>query len=363
MAYALQRYYDPQRRAVICVHTDDWYNTKPHNDYWEKSRGEYNGYLTAMLYEALVWMEKLERLVYEDAKKAADYRRVAEEIRVQFNKPLDEGGFWSPESKTYFTGTRNLDIRYLPVQGSALKSGLVPRERAKALVASVEKDHAVFNLGFHVMNVRHMNDLTRPASQSNDCTMSMLGENGGWYGAPDADFYAGLPVYGDRGRLLWYINGMAEKFDITGFVGATTYMRDGVTPADYGWNSCMPDMAQPVWGLFTYGYGFQPDIGPAGDCAVSPSGDERHHRKIPLVPGRYRGAVSYPVRLYSYGFGAPAASGHPLPQPDARKDLCGADGRGTAGKDGGCRRECGCADGPSSGNLHAVRSGRGDPPG
>ncbi len=261
MAYALQRYYDPQRRAVICVHTDDWYNTKPHNDYWEKSRGEYNGYLTAMLYEALVWMEKLERLVYEDAKKAADYRRVAEEIRVQFNKPLDEGGFWSPESKTYFTGTRNLDIRYLPVQGSALKSGLVPRERAKALVASVEKDHAVFNLGFHVMNVRHMNDLTRPASQSNDCTMSMLGENGGWYGAPDADFYAGLPVYGDRGRLLWYINGMAEKFDITGFVGATTYMRDGVTPADYGWNSCMPDMAQPVWGLFTYGYGFQPDIG------------------------------------------------------------------------------------------------------
>jgi len=54
---------------------------------------------------------------------------------------------------------------------------------------------------------------------------------------------------------------MAEKFDITGFVGATTYMRDGVTPADYGWNSCMPDMAQPVWGLFTYGYGFQPDIG------------------------------------------------------------------------------------------------------
>lgn len=99
MAYALQRYYDPQRRAVICVHTDDWYNTKPHNDYWEKSRGEYNGYLTAMLYEALVWMEKLERLVYEDAKKAADYRRVAEEIRVQFNKPLDEGGFWSPNRK------------------------------------------------------------------------------------------------------------------------------------------------------------------------------------------------------------------------------------------------------------------------
>lgn len=87
---------------MICVHTDDWYNTKPHNDYWEKSRGEYNGYLTAMLYEALVWMEKLERLVYEDAKKAADYRRVAEEIRVQFNKPLDEGGFWSPESENLF---------------------------------------------------------------------------------------------------------------------------------------------------------------------------------------------------------------------------------------------------------------------
>ena len=98
------------------------------------------------------------------------------------------------------------------------------------------------------MNVRHMNDLPgRPRSPTTaPCRCS--GENGGWYGAPDADFYAGLPVYGDRGRLLWYINGMAEKFDITGFVGATTYMRDGVTPADYGWNSCMPDMAQPVGG-------------------------------------------------------------------------------------------------------------------
>ena len=118
---------------MICVHTDDWYNTSRTTITGEKSRGEYNGYLTAMLYEALVW-KKLSAW-YEDAKKAADYRQVAEEIRVQFNKPLDEGGFWSPESKTYFTGTRNLDIRYLPVQGSALKSGLVPRERAKALVA------------------------------------------------------------------------------------------------------------------------------------------------------------------------------------------------------------------------------------
>lgn len=60
--------------------------------------------------------------------------------------------------------------------------------------------------------------------------------------------------------IPYYINESMKKFEQTGFTGATTYKRDGVSPADDGWWECMPNMALPIWGLYTYGYGFQSSV-------------------------------------------------------------------------------------------------------
>ena len=225
------------------------------NDYWEKSRGEYNGYTTGMYYEALTELAQAERYVFKDEGKAAEYEELAAKILAGFN-----ANFWSEQSDSYLYGTANEDVRYLPVQSTALKNGMVLKDRVTLLVQSIERENAVFNLPFHVMNVRNLLDITSSAPQSPDPYLSMLGENGGWYGAPDGEFYSALPQYGDRTLIPRYINQFAKRFEETGFINASTYMRDGVTPASYDWHSCMPTLVHPIWGLYTYGYGFQPEI-------------------------------------------------------------------------------------------------------
>lgn len=139
-----------------------------------------------------------------------------------------------------------------------MKTDLVPKERMKLIVNQIEKEHAVFNLPFHVMNIRDILNASVAASQELDFGTGMMGMNGGWYGAPDGDYYSGIPVYGDRTLIPRYINGFTTVFNKTGFIGASTYLRDGTTPADYGWMDCMPTFANVIWGLYTYGYGFQP---------------------------------------------------------------------------------------------------------
>jgi hypothetical protein len=225
------------------------------NDYWEHTAGMYNGYTSAMYYETLVKFSTLLEALYGNqyADLVNHYLNLAEKIKEDFNRLM-----WSDNTNTFLYGSDNLDILYLPVQGAAIRGGIVDKDRIKLMVESVERYTAVFDLPFHVMNVLDILNENRPADQSDDYNKSMLGMNGGWYGAPDGDFYSGFPIYGDRSLIPRYINRFTELFEKTGFVGATAYKRDGVTPADYGWYDSMPTLVHPIWGLYTYGYGFQP---------------------------------------------------------------------------------------------------------
>lgn len=245
-----KRYMNGDLYLCRLLNTTDKFNM---NDYWEHTQGEYNGYTSAMYYHALQYMAEIEQNVYKNLEKSADYAALAEKIKKDFNEKM-----WSEATQTFLYGDGNLDVMYLPVQGAALKTDLVTKIRAQQIVQAVERATAVFDLPFHVMNVLDLQFKNEPASQSYDHTLSMLGMNGGWYGAPDGDFYAGFPAYGDRTLIPKYLNGFTDVFSKHGFVGATCFMRDGVTPADYGWYDSMPTLAYPIWGLYTYGYGFQP---------------------------------------------------------------------------------------------------------
>ena len=237
------------------------YLYESHNDYWEKSVGTYNALLTVEYYEALVKLAALEKEVYKDADQAAVYLARAEKIKETFNKDKDQGGCFVPEMNAFYYGSANYNVSYLPVQATAIRTGIVSEERAEQLTRQIERIQSNFNMGFHVMNVRDLTDDTKPASQGSAMpTEMMVGENGGWYGAPDAEWYSAFVHIGDRGMIPYYINESMKKFEQTGFTGATTYKRDGVSPADDGWWECMPNMALPIWGLYTYGYGFQSSV-------------------------------------------------------------------------------------------------------
>lgn len=254
LEYTYNRYFDKEANVIKNLHSwdfNDKYNI-PQNDYWEHSGGKYNGYTTAMYYDAICKLAVVEEIL-GNQEKVDEYNELANKVKKGFNKI-----FWSEDTNTFLYGTGNYDICYLPVQGASMKSNLVTPERKKLIVRSIEKEHAAFNLPFHVMNIRDILNPNQAATQELDFGSGMMGMNGGWYGAPDGDFYSGFPTYGDRTLIPRYINGFTEMFSKTGFIGASVYLRDGVTPADYGWMDCMPTFVNIVWGLYTYGYGFQP---------------------------------------------------------------------------------------------------------
>jgi len=261
LAYERSFYLDESVYLLKNVHPYNPALRETHNDYWEKSVGKYNGYTTVMYYDALMSWAAVERIAFNDHAKASEYEQLALRVKEALNRSFDEGGMWSEDIGAIMYGSDNLELAYLPPNGAALRSGLLSAERARKLVDRIERDNANFNLGFHVMNVRDLRDESVPAPQDDNHVNTMLGENGGWYGAPDADFYAGFPVYGDREKIPYYINRFTHYFNQTGFVNGTTWKRDGVTPQDYGWHQSMPDQVLPVWALYTYAYGFQPEAG------------------------------------------------------------------------------------------------------
>lgn len=225
------------------------------NDYWEHNAGEFNGYTTPIYYQALCRFAEVEREIYGENAKAEAYEALAARIRKDYNERM-----WSEETGSFLYGDGSHDIVHLPTQAAVLSSGIADGDRNKRLIAAVERATAVYDLSYHVMNLVDLKTGDKPADQSNDPALSMAGMNGGWYGAPDGEFYAAFPLYGDRTLIPRYVNGLAEQFSLTGFVNATCYKRDGVSPGDYGWWDMMPTMAYPIWGLYRYGYGFRPSL-------------------------------------------------------------------------------------------------------
>lgn len=249
LAYQYETYLDPSKYVCTNMERSGTKAEPSYSDYWEHTRGGYNGYTTVLYYDALRAMADMERLVYGDSTKADRYDQLAGKIRKGFNEV-----FWDEEHQTFLYFTGSVNTTYLPVLSALLKTDIVPKEKAAAAFLEYERQCAVFDLKFHPMNVYDLYSWNKPCTYAH----SNLGMDGGWYGCSDGDYYAGFPIYGDRTLLERYINHFTELFEITGFSGYQAYQRDGVTPAQNYDTSSFPTHAAPVWGLYTYGYGFQP---------------------------------------------------------------------------------------------------------
>ncbi|MDR1093826.1 MAG: hypothetical protein LBL66_06725, partial [Clostridiales bacterium] len=152
LQYMFETYFDDEAKLATNVYKanpsdnpDKAYLTESHNDYWEKSVGEYNAYLTAHYYEALVSLAQLERYVYGDTVKADGYETLAAEIKTAFNKDKADGGCWVPGMQAYYYGTDNFDFAYLPVQAVAMRTGLADGARAVTLANKIEREQGSYN--------------------------------------------------------------------------------------------------------------------------------------------------------------------------------------------------------------------------
>ncbi len=112
-----------------------------------------NAFVNAQMYEALnLWAEC--EIVLGDKEKANYYSSVAERLKDAFNKPVEEGGFWSEEKKQYIywrdkDGSLHGDNLVTPVNFAAIAFGICDNpQRMKAVLDQIEEKNTAENL-FH----------------------------------------------------------------------------------------------------------------------------------------------------------------------------------------------------------------------
>ena len=103
-----------------------------------------NAFVNAQMYEALNLWANCEA-VLGDRQKADYYASVASKMKSSFNKPVSEGGFWSPEKKQYVywrdkDGSVHGDNGVTPVNFAVIAFGLCDdRERIGIILDEIEK--------------------------------------------------------------------------------------------------------------------------------------------------------------------------------------------------------------------------------
>jgi len=112
-----------------------------------------NAFVNAQMYEALNLWAGCER-VLGDTEKADYYSQVAARLKESFNKPVEEGGFWSEEKKQYIywrdkDGSLHGDNLVTPVNFAAIAFGICDNpQRVKAVLDQIEDKASAENL-FH----------------------------------------------------------------------------------------------------------------------------------------------------------------------------------------------------------------------
>ncbi len=112
-----------------------------------------NAFVNAQMYEALNLWADCER-VLGDMGKADYYRKVADQLKENFNKPIEEGGFWSPEKKQYVywrdkDGSVHGDNLVTPVNFAVIAFNLCDdKNRIAQILDQIERRTVAENL-FH----------------------------------------------------------------------------------------------------------------------------------------------------------------------------------------------------------------------
>lgn len=112
-----------------------------------------NSFVNAQMYEALNLWANCEK-VMGDSQKAAYYSGLALKLKTAFNKPVEEGGFWSSSKKQYVywrdkDGSVHGDNLVTPVNFAAIAFGICDdKERISEVLDQIEKRTAAEHL-FH----------------------------------------------------------------------------------------------------------------------------------------------------------------------------------------------------------------------
>ncbi|MCP9610704.1 hypothetical protein [Coprobacter tertius] len=112
-----------------------------------------NAFVNAQMYEALKLWADCESIL-GDQQKSAYYKSVAKRLKSAFNKPVDQGGFWSPDKNQYVywrdkDGSIHGDNLVTPVNFAAIAFGICDnQDRISRILDQIESRTSEENL-FH----------------------------------------------------------------------------------------------------------------------------------------------------------------------------------------------------------------------
>lgn len=112
-----------------------------------------NAFVNAQLYDALIKWSACEAILGDDAA-SLKYKTIAARLKETFNKPVNEGGFWSAEKKQFVywrdkDGSVHGDNLVTPVQFMVIATGLCDDpEKTKIVLQNIEERTVAENL-FH----------------------------------------------------------------------------------------------------------------------------------------------------------------------------------------------------------------------
>ncbi|MET6997783.1 alpha-L-rhamnosidase C-terminal domain-containing protein [Chitinophaga defluvii] len=112
-----------------------------------------NAFVNAQLYEALSHWANCE-LILGDQPKSAYYAAIAARLKTAFNKPVEEGGFWSSDKKQYVywrdnDGSVHGDNLVTPVNFAAITFGLCDNKQRIAMILDQIEERANAESLFH----------------------------------------------------------------------------------------------------------------------------------------------------------------------------------------------------------------------
>ncbi len=112
-----------------------------------------NAFVNAQMYDALIKWAACERIL-KNENVAVRYETIAKRLKESFNKPIEDGGFWSATKNQFVywrdkDGSVHGDNLVTPVQFMAIASGLCDdNERIRAIIHQIEERTAAEHL-FH----------------------------------------------------------------------------------------------------------------------------------------------------------------------------------------------------------------------
>lgn len=112
-----------------------------------------NAFVNAQLYEALRKWAVCEKIL-GDNERSNHYSQIADHLKIAFNRPIDQGGFWSPEKRQYIywrdsDGSTHGDNLVTPVNFAAIAFGICDDSlRISMVLDQIEERTTAENL-FH----------------------------------------------------------------------------------------------------------------------------------------------------------------------------------------------------------------------